>query len=73
MKYGYMDMEHHNNGRSAPLMSRDGLRKHILEFQRFAGIEQTGMYYRGQFNQHFVQNQSITFRANITKKNNKTR
>ena len=44
MKYGYMDMGHHSNSsaRSAPLLSRDGLRKYILDFQKFAGIDQTG-------------------------------
>ncbi len=40
MKYGYMDMHHHSDGKSAPLMSRDGIKKHILEFQKFAGIDQ---------------------------------
>jgi hypothetical protein len=40
MKYGYMDMDHHGSGKSAPLLSRDGLKKYILEFQKFAGINQ---------------------------------
>jgi len=55
MKYGYMDMEHHGSGRSAPLMSRDGLRKHIIEFQRFAGIEQTGDNFINILCAHFAQ------------------
>ena len=41
MKYGYMD-QHHNSGKSAPLLSRDGLYDYIMEFQAFAGINQTG-------------------------------
>ena len=41
MKYGYMD-HHHNSGKSAPLLSRDGLYDYIMEFQAFAGINQTG-------------------------------
>ena len=35
------DMEHHH-GKSANLLSRDGLRSHIMEFQQFAGINVTG-------------------------------
>ena len=41
MKYGYMD-HHHHSGKSAPLLSRDGLKDYILDFQRFAGINETG-------------------------------
>ena len=32
MKYGYMDMAG-GSGKSAPLLSRDGLRNYIREFQ----------------------------------------
>ena len=44
MKYGYMDdMEHHHHShKSANLISRDGLKAHIMEFQAFAGLNQTG-------------------------------
>lgn len=41
MKYGYMD-HHHSSGKSAPLLSRDGLYDYIMDFQAFAGINQTG-------------------------------
>jgi len=40
MKYGYMEMHHQPEGKSAPLMSRDGIKKHIIDFQKFAGIDQ---------------------------------
>ena len=42
MKYGYMDDMEHHHGKSANLLSRDGLRSHIMEFQQFAGINVTG-------------------------------
>lgn len=41
MKYGYMDIER-EDAKSAPLLSRDGLRDYIREFQAFAGLPQTG-------------------------------
>ena len=41
MKYGYMDVQRENS-KSAPLLSRDGLRDYIKEFQAFAGLPQTG-------------------------------
>ena len=37
MKYGYMD-HHHKSNKSAPLLSRDGLRDYVIKFQGFAGI-----------------------------------
>ena len=36
MKYGYMD-HHHKSNKSAPLLSRDGLRDYVAKFQGFAG------------------------------------
>jgi len=42
MKYGYMDEMDHSHAKSANLMSRDGLKKFIIEFQAFAGLNQTG-------------------------------
>ena len=36
MKYGYMD-HHHKSNKSAPLLSRDGLRDYVEKFQGFAG------------------------------------
>ena len=42
MKYGYMDDMEYHHGKSANLLSRDGLRSHIMEFQQFAGINVTG-------------------------------
>lgn len=42
MKYGYMDEMDHSHAKSANLLSRDGLQKYIMEFQAFAGLEQTG-------------------------------
>ena len=41
MKYGYMDGQRKDT-KSAPLLSRDGLRDYIREFQSFAGLPQTG-------------------------------
>ena len=41
MKYGYMDVKK-NEAKSAPLLSRDGLKDYIREFQSFAGLNQTG-------------------------------
>ena len=41
MKYGYMDVQR-KDAKSAPLLSRDGLRDYIREFQSFAGLPQTG-------------------------------
>ena len=41
MKYGYMDVQR-KSAKSAPLLSRDGLRDYIREFQSFAGLPQTG-------------------------------
>ena len=41
MKYGYMDVQR-KSAKSAPLLSRDGLRDYIREFQAFAGLQQTG-------------------------------
>ena len=41
MKYGYMDVPR-GVKKSAPLMSQDGLRDYIKEFQSFAGLPQTG-------------------------------
>ena len=37
MKYGYMD-HHHKSNKSAPLLSRDGLRDYVMKFQDFAGM-----------------------------------
>ena len=38
MKYGYMDHHHNNNTqKSAPLLSKDGLRDYVEKFQVFAG------------------------------------
>lgn len=42
MKYGYMDDMDHHSHKSANLMSRDGLKKYIMEFQAFAGMNVTG-------------------------------
>ena len=42
MKYGYMD-HHHNDGKSAQLLSPDGLKNYIMDFQTFAGINRTGV------------------------------
>lgn len=42
MKYGYMDEMDHHHSKSANLLSRDGLKKYITEFQAFAGLNQTG-------------------------------
>ena len=42
MKYGYMDEMDHHHHHSANLLSRDGLKKYIMEFQAFAGLNQTG-------------------------------
>ena len=36
MKYGYMD-NHPKSTKSAPLLSRDGLRDYVEKFQNFAG------------------------------------
>ena len=41
MKYGYMD-GHTKSNKSAPLLSRDGLRDYVEEFQTFAGLSVTG-------------------------------
>ena len=41
MKYGYMD-GHAKSNKSAPLLSRDGLRDYVEEFQTFAGLAVTG-------------------------------
>ena len=41
MKYGYMDVQR-ESAKSAPLLSQDGLRDYIKEFQSFAGLPQTG-------------------------------
>jgi len=43
MKYGYMDTHSHNEGKSAQLLSRDGLKDYLMNFQAFAGIDQTGV------------------------------
>eukprot|EP00088_Acartia_fossae_P029845 TRINITY_DN30787_c0_g1_i10.p1 TRINITY_DN30787_c0_g1~~TRINITY_DN30787_c0_g1_i10.p1 ORF type:complete len:554 (-),score=76.57 TRINITY_DN30787_c0_g1_i10:161-1822(-) len=40
MKYGYMDSIHSH--RSANLLSQDGLRNYLMDFQAFAGIPITG-------------------------------
>ena len=32
----------HSHSKSSNLMSRDGLKKYIMEFQEFAGLNQTG-------------------------------
>ncbi|CAB4059170.1 MMP14 [Lepeophtheirus salmonis] len=40
MKYGYMD--NMSNSKSAPLLSPDFLKDHIMDFQGFAGLNQTG-------------------------------
>ena len=37
-----MDEMDHSHAKSANLLSRDGLQKYIMEFQAFAGLEQTG-------------------------------
>ena len=37
-----MDEMDHSHSKSANLMSRDGLKKYIMEFQAFAGLNQTG-------------------------------
>ena len=41
MKYGYMD-GHAKSSKSAPLLSRDGLRDYVEQFQSFAGLDVTG-------------------------------
>ena len=43
MKYGYMDHHHPHDGRSAKLLSPDGLKNYIMDFQGFAGLNQTGV------------------------------
>ena len=37
-----MDDMHHHHGKSANLLSRDGLKAYIMEFQQFAGLNTTG-------------------------------
>lgn len=41
MRYGYMDTPH-SHTKSANLLSRDGLRDYLMDFQSFAGIPITG-------------------------------
>ena len=41
MKYGYMNMKTESS-KTAPLLSRDGMKDYITEFQSFAGLPQTG-------------------------------
>ncbi len=41
MKYGYMDAPHPGS-KSANLLSRDGLKEYIMEFQAFGGLNMTG-------------------------------
>ena len=41
VKYGYMDGQREGE-KSAPLLSRDGLKDYVREFQAFAGLPQTG-------------------------------
>ena len=41
MKYGYMDSPQ-ASAKTANLLSRDGLRDYIMDFQAFAGINMTG-------------------------------
>jgi len=41
MKYGYMDNPM-SSAKTANLLSRDGLRDYIMEFQSFAGLNMTG-------------------------------
>jgi len=41
MKYGYMDTPHPNS-KTANLLSQDGLKDYIMEFQAFAGLPRTG-------------------------------
>jgi matrix metalloproteinase-14 (membrane-inserted) len=41
MKYGYMDTPQPSS-KTANLLSRDGLRDYIMEFQAFAGLNMTG-------------------------------
>ena len=50
MKYGYMD-HHHKSNKSAPLLSRDGLRDYVMKFQGFAGrlVEKTWTPFNGSF------------------------
>merc|ERR1719322_1055761 len=44
MKYGYMvHHHHHNSGKSAQLLSPDGLKNYLMDFQTFAGINRTGV------------------------------
>ena len=47
MKYGYMD-GHTKSNKSAPLLSRDGLRDYVEEFQSFAGLAVTGELDQGR-------------------------
>jgi len=42
MKYGYMETPHKHHSKSANLLSRDGLRDYLMDFQSFAGIPITG-------------------------------
>ena len=44
MQYGYMDLPVHTptQAKSASLLSQDGLKQFIKEFQSFAGLPQTG-------------------------------
>ena len=42
MRYGYMDQMSSGSGQTANLLSPDALKDSILEFQRFAGLEETG-------------------------------
>ena len=38
-----MDHHHPHDGRSAKLLSPDGLKNYIMDFQGFAGLNQTGV------------------------------
>ena len=61
MKYGYMDMDHQHHGKSANLLSKDGLKKYILEFQKFAHINQVKILQNNSRFQSYKAPTSVTY------------
>jgi hypothetical protein len=39
-RFGYMDSDGIHGSRSASIMSRDGIKKYVMDFQKFVGLNQ---------------------------------
>lgn len=65
LRFGYMDSDGIHGSRSASIMSRDGIKKYVMEFQKFVGLNQVSLKSESKFIFKVLNFSCLTFRRVI--------